>query len=60
MSAKITKGRFIHLGLMVWEDAKKEKKEKEKEKMRASLKLGPSFLIHAKTSKGKNSTIGKL
>ena len=27
--------------------------------MRASMKLGPSFLIHAKTSKGVNSAIGR-
>ena len=47
------KERFIHLNLMILEDAE------EIERMRASLKLGPSFLFHAKTSKGENFAIGK-
>ena len=48
-----TKERFIHLNLMILADAR------EIERMRASLKLGPSFLIHAETSKGENFAIGK-
>ena len=49
-----TKERFLHLDLVIWKDVRETKNG-----MRVSLKLGPNFLIHAETSKGENSAIGK-
>lgn len=48
-----TKERFIYFDLIIWKVAREAKG------VIAFLKLGPSFLIYAETSKGENSTIGE-